>query len=80
MDISKTAVHAGLRKELKQLSNYQCDKIGDYDEFKRELRKIEAEIKESVAASKPCMPAIQVEIKEQNILFKTCTSTFSSIV
>ncbi|KAH3844826.1 hypothetical protein DPMN_087089 [Dreissena polymorpha] len=68
MDVLKTVLHAGLKKDLKHLSTYQCDKLVEYDEFKRELRKIEADMKESVGETKTCKPAVNVEKKEQSDL------------
>ena len=53
--ILKGVLYQGLRRELKQLSAYKCDTISDYDRFKIELRKIEAEQKEG--NNKPCRPA-----------------------
>ncbi|KAH3724672.1 hypothetical protein DPMN_050495 [Dreissena polymorpha] len=46
-DILKKVLHSGLTRDLKHMSIYQCDKIDNY-EFKRELRKIETELKEPV--------------------------------
>ena len=47
----KEVLHAGLNKELKHTSLYQCDKIAKYDEFKKELRKLESSLKESNEAT-----------------------------
>jgi len=47
---------------LKQLSAYKCDTIRDYDRFKIELRKLEAEQKEG--SHKPCRPATNQGAKE----------------
>lgn len=56
--ILKGVYYQGLRKDLKQLSAYKCDTIKDYDRFKIELRRIEAEQKES-GVTKPCRPTTQ---------------------
>ncbi|KAH3724573.1 hypothetical protein DPMN_050393 [Dreissena polymorpha] len=68
MDVLKTVLHAGLKKDLKHLSTYQCDTIVEYDEFKRELRKIEADMKESLCETKTCKLAVNVDKKEQSDL------------
>ena len=40
-------LHAGLNRDLKHLSIYHCEKIKVYDEFKKELRKLESSLKDS---------------------------------
>ena len=63
--ILKQVLHSGLRKELKHMSVYQCDKIQGYDEFKRELRKLEADMNaDGQESKKPCKPTVQMEKKE----------------
>ena len=55
-----------MRKELKRMSVYQCDKIREYDKFKREVRKIEADMASgSTESKKPYKPLVQTETKEQ---------------
>ena len=72
----KQVLHSGLKKELKHMSVYQCDKIAAYDEFKRELRRMEADLKgESSDEKKPCKPAVHTEKRE-----KTETSEFIDLV
>ena len=64
--ILKQVLHAGLRKELKHMSVYQSDKIQRYDEFKRKLRKLEAEVNvESQESREPCKPTVQTYKKEE---------------
>ena len=64
--ILKQVLHSGLKKDLKHMSMYQCDKIREYDEFKREVRKIEADItSDSMESKKPCKPVVQTEKKEE---------------
>ncbi|KAH3714677.1 hypothetical protein DPMN_057367 [Dreissena polymorpha] len=63
-EILKKVLHAGLIRDLKHMSMYQCDKIENYDEFKRELRKIETELKEPVKETKSCKAAIKVNPQE----------------
>ena len=43
---------------------YQNDKLKGYEEFKHELRKIEADFKERPEEKKSCSPAVQAERKE----------------
>ena len=63
--ILKQVLHSGLRKELKHLSVYQCDKIQGCDEFERELRKLEADMNaDGQESKKPCKPTVQMEKKE----------------
>lgn len=40
--ILRSRLHGGLRPELKQISSYHFDKSTSYEEFKKELRRIEA--------------------------------------
>ena len=62
--ILKQVLHSGLRRDLKLMSAYQCDKESTYDEFKRELRRLEAELKETIP-DKPCKPVVPTEKKEE---------------
>ncbi|KAH3872783.1 hypothetical protein DPMN_036006 [Dreissena polymorpha] len=50
------------------MSIYQCDKIENYDEFKRELRKIETELKEPVKEQKSCKAAVNITPEANNDL------------
>jgi len=66
-ELLKQVLHTGLRKDLRHLSIYYADKITDYDEFKRELRKMEAELEENVVSEKKvCKPVINMEKKDTN--------------
>ena len=62
-EILKQVLHSGLKKELKHMSVYQNDKLTGYEEFKHELRKIEADLKEKPEEKKPCNPAVPTESK-----------------
>ena len=68
----KEMLHAGLRQNLKQISVYQRDKIENYDDFKKELRKIEAEMadKPDQDERKPCKPAVGAEKKDDSEVTK----------
>ena len=62
----KGVLYQGLRKELKHLATYKCETINDYDRFKIELRKIEAEMKDEVEEKKkPCKPAVPTQEKNE---------------
>ena len=63
----KDILHSGLKKELKTLTLYQKDRLTNYDVFKRELRKIEADMKgnSSPEPKKHCKPIINTEKKEK---------------
>lgn len=63
-EILKQVLYQGLRKDLKQMSIYQCHTISDYDRFKIELRKVEADM-ESEEARKPCKPVVSQEKEEK---------------
>ena len=65
-DILKQVLHSGLRRDLKLMSAYQCDKESSYDEFKGELRRLEADLKDTDTDKKPCKPAVQPEKKEED--------------
>jgi hypothetical protein len=67
-DILKEVIHSGLHRELKQMTVYQKEKIGEYEEFKKELRKVEAEMRESVNPKEKMTTkaAVNVEKKEVN--------------
>lgn len=66
-EILKQVLYQGLRKDLKQMSVYQCHTVEDYDRFKMELRKIEAEL-DSDRDSKPCKPVVPQESTEKSEL------------
>lgn len=64
-EILKQVLYQGLRPDIKHLAAYKCDTIDDYDLFKIELRKIEAELKsESESTTKRCNVAANLEKKE----------------
>ena len=54
--VLKKILHSGLRRDLKQMTVYQLDKIEGYDDFKRELRIMESEMKDKPDSGdkKPC--------------------------
>lgn len=62
-DILKQVLYQGLRPEIRHLSAYKCDTIMDYDRFKIELRKIEAELSSEKEKTK-CNAAVNFERKE----------------
>lgn len=63
----KDVLHSGLRKELKHMTIYQKERLHHYDDFKREVRKIEADLKseDSPEPKKPCKPAVQQDSKSE---------------
>lgn len=65
--VLKQVLHSGLRKDLKQMTIYHLDKFAGYDDFKKELRKMEQEMKSrSPDASKPSKAAVPSEKKEES--------------
>ena len=62
----KQVLHNGLRTDLKQMSVYQYEKTSTYDDFKKELRRLEADLKPSSEDKKPCKPAMNTEKKENS--------------
>ena len=70
--ILKQVLYQGLRREIKQMAVYPCNTIDDYDRFKVELRKIEADLPEDTR-EKPCKPVVtpeKSELGEVNTLLK----------
>lgn len=67
----KETLHSGLKPELRQESRCLLRQISSYDEFKKEVRKIEAQLEEPPADRKPSKAAVNVqkEKAEQD----TCT-------
>ncbi|XP_060597079.1 uncharacterized protein LOC132750996 [Ruditapes philippinarum] len=67
-DILKEVLHNGLLKDLKHMTVYQMDKIKDFNDFKRELRKIESDLKDSGSPKdmkeKTCKVAVNTESNE----------------
>lgn len=61
----KQVLYQGLRMELKHIAQYKFDKVDDYDRFKIELRKFEAEIKIPDSKAKPCHSAQKIEGKNE---------------
>jgi len=59
----KEVFYSGLVKEIKHMAMYQRDRSQGYEEFKQEVRKIEADLK---ADKKPCRPTIPMEKKEES--------------
>ena len=60
LEILKGVLYQGLRKDLKHLATYKCDTISDYNRFKVELRKLEADMKieHDIEKRKPCRPVV----------------------
>jgi len=57
----KDVLHQGLRKDLKLMTHFQKETAADYDEFKRELRRVEADLKAGDAtdsSKKTCKAAV----------------------
>ena len=68
-DILQAVLYDGLNRELRHMSSYLYDKIKNYDEFKRELRKIEVDLRGPSSTSKEkqtCKATINIEKKESN--------------
>ena len=57
----KQVLYQGLKLELKHAAQYKFDTIQDYDRFKIELRKLEAELKQPEEKRKTCNVAQKVE-------------------
>ena len=51
VNVLKEVFHAGLKREIKLMSMYQFDKISNYDNFKREIRKLESRITENLKST-----------------------------
>ena len=67
-DQLKRVLYEGLRPDIKHQAAYKNDMITDYNLFKMELRKIEAEMKESERETKKCSAAMNIEKKENSEL------------
>lgn len=65
-EVIKQVFYSNLNTELKQMSTYQFDKIKEYDDFKKELRKMEADMKPKAEEKKPCKPVVSNEKKEDS--------------
>lgn len=63
-EVLKQVLYQGLRKDIKQMAIYQSHTVTDYDLFKIELRKIEAEVNID-KDRKPCKPAVSKESTDQ---------------
>ena len=62
----KELFHAGLKKDLKIMSLFQKTSIPRYEDFKKEIRKLEADLKpDEVDAKKPCKAAVHTEKKAE---------------
>jgi len=61
--ILKDVFYSGLLKDLKHLTVYQHDRLTSYDDLKREVRRIEADIKGKASPEEKatCKPAVRVE-------------------
>jgi len=65
----KDLLHNGLRQNLKHLTLYQRDKCTTYEEFKKEVRRVESQMKDEVASPKhgtckAAVPAKKTEVEE----------------
>ena len=59
--VLKRVFYQGLKTIIKQLAYNKCDTIEDYDNFKIEVRKIEADLQVSKEETKKCNAAVNVE-------------------
>lgn len=66
--ILKSRLHGGLRKDLRQASAYQFDKTTSYEQFKKEIRRIEAGA--STESPIPSKPAVSTEKGEDSKFMK----------
>ena len=64
VNVLKEVFHAGLKREIKLISMYQFDKISNYDDFKREIRKLESSINENLKST--CKATVNVDSMTQN--------------
>lgn len=64
----KRVLYEGLRPEIKHHASYKNYMIADYDRFKIELRKIDAELKDIEKEVEKCNTAFNMEKKESNEL------------
>lgn len=71
----KSVLYRGLRHDIKQQSGYKYDTIMDYDRFKIELRKIEANLKEEEPENTKCHAAVNIEKNTNEELLKKLNKT-----
>ncbi len=64
--ILKKVFYQGLLLNIKQLAFNKCDSIDDYDRFKIEVRKIEADLATQQGAKPKCQAAVNVDRKEKS--------------
>ena len=64
VNVLKEVFHAGLKREIKLMSMYQFDKISNYDDFKREIRKLESSISENLKST--CKATVNVDSMTQS--------------
>lgn len=81
LNLLKEVFHAGLKKEIKLMTIYQKNTSVSYDELKRELRKLENDMKveESQDTKKPCKPAVQTDSKGNKDKRTESSSEFSEL-
>ena len=82
--ILKDGFHSGLNNELQHLTVYQKDRYSNYDVFKRELRKIEADIRpqeqpETKKASKAAVQHEKTQMSEIKQLLKQLNERIDTI-
>ncbi|XP_053372981.1 uncharacterized protein LOC123532109 [Mercenaria mercenaria] len=65
-DLLKQVLYQGLRIELKHIAQYKFETIPDYDRFKIELRKLEAEMKSADGKTKTCSSAQKIEKEDKS--------------
>ena len=60
----KQVLYQGLKMDLKHTAQYKFDTIADYDRFKIDLRKLEADLKLPESKNKTCLAAQKIEDKK----------------
>ena len=68
--ILREVFHAGLRKELRLMSVYQFDKIDNYDELKREIRRLESTLTDNINSSeqkKTCKASVTPDLHSKEM-------------
>lgn len=80
-EVLKQVLYQGLQKDLKQMATYHCNTVDDYDRFKIELRKMEADL--GSGEKKPCKPAVNThadsELSEVKELLKKLNDRIDKI-
>ena len=68
--ILREVLHAGLKKEFGLMSIYQFDKIDNYDDLKREIRRLESTLTDRLDASeqnKTCKASVTTDVHTQEM-------------